>query len=92
MDDSRIEQIIKQAVQAGLTAAEEREEHYHKMVERHEHLLYGNGREGLTTIVDRLNRAVTTAEGITSKVIATLVVAGVLGVLVLIVERGFFKP
>ena len=64
MDDKEIAAIIQKAVAEAMKAAIEaqtinysllvqRMDALMKTVEKHDHTLYGNGKEGLTSIVDR---------------------------------------
>ncbi len=99
MDDSQINRIIERAVRTAVEAQgtdyqllEQRLEALVKLVEKHDGTLYGNGREGLTSIVDRIERIVTTAQDVLVKVMTTLTIAGAMGLIVLLVERGFLKP
>jgi hypothetical protein len=91
MDADEIDRIITQAVHEALEARDERDRHYRTLVDKHEHLLYGNGRAGLTTIVDRLERAVSEIQNLNRKVIETVVVSAAVGVLVMIVRYGLIK-
>ncbi len=99
MDDKELTSVIERAVHAAVEAQSttdqlltQRLDALVKLVEKHDHTLYGNGKEGLTSIVDRIERAVETAQGIWNKLVGTLVVAGVIGLIILLVQANLLKP
>ncbi len=96
MDPNEIEKIITQAVTAALGASEARYREIIKpvadMVQRHDGLLYGNGHEGLKDKVTRLDRSVGGVSRVWGKVIETVVIAVVLGVIVLLVRSNLLVP
>jgi N-acetylmuramic acid 6-phosphate (MurNAc-6-P) etherase len=63
MTEEEVQQVIK-AVRAAVDEIHDCDEHITDLVDKHEHLLYGNGKEGLVTIVDRLERAIESAQGV----------------------------
>lgn len=92
MEDRDIEKLIQRTVAAGREYSQAEHERISKMVDKMHDTLYGNGREGLTTTVDRLERAVEGAQDVWKKVVATLVTTIVIGTIILIVQANLLKP
>lgn len=90
MTDEEVQQVIK-AVRSAVDEIHECDEHITSLVKKHEHLLYGNGKEGLVTIVDRLERAIEGAQDVGRALVSALVIAFVIGLIVLVVQAGLLK-
>jgi hypothetical protein len=54
-------------------------------------LRYGNGKEGLVTIVDRLERAIESAQGVGQALVTALIIAFVIGLIILVVQAGLLR-
>src|SRR5512133_861399 len=98
MDDAQILKIIEQAAQAAAQAHNDSEKVLAqqintlvKRVEKHDETLYGNGHEGLTSIVERLERTVSAAADVWNKVVTALVIGLVIGLIILVVQAGLLR-
>jgi hypothetical protein len=63
-----------------------------KLVEKHEHVLYGNGKEGLITIMSKVEKYVNDNQATGRKVIEYLLLGVVGGLIVLFVQHGVKIP
>lgn len=87
-----IAEIIERTVEITLEHRADSMRALTNLVEKHERILYGDGREGgLLTVVDRLERVVDGINGIGRKVIEALIIAGVMGLIILLAKFGLLS-
>lgn len=97
--DDQIKSIIEQTTSAAVNAAvnavvnaeRERDARVDEQLEKHEHLLYGNGKEGLITKIDRIEQLVKPVSSIGWRILEVLTISIVLGAIILIVQNGLLR-
>lgn len=90
--DDQIKAMIEQTAIAVMSRQEAQHERIEEQLQKHEHLLYGNGREGIVTKLDRIERAVTQWTSMERKAIEFFFIALVVGGVILLVQANLLIP